>query len=323
MPYRGRFAPSPTGQLHLGSLVAAVGSWLRARRHKGVWLVRIEDLDPQREVAGADVELIETLARFGMESDQPVLWQSERFDVYRDALASLIANGYAYRCACSRRDLEPFGGIHPGVCVVASQCTADAAWRIRTDNQPATFTDIRLGPQSFRLDQVGGDFVVRRREGWVAYQLAVVVDDAAQGITEIVRGADLLDSTPRQILLQKRLGLVQPGYLHLPVVLGSDGRKLSKHDRSTPVDPADPMPALLAALDVLELPDISARYPAAALDAALHHPGWASSVIGAEPDTVNAALQREVDATFGHTQKPTTAYPAGLDQQPERKRKWK
>lgn len=281
MPYRGRFAPSPTGQLHRGSLVAAVGSWLRARRHRGVWLVRIEDLDPEREVAGADVEMIETLARFGMESDQPVLWQSERFDVYRDALDSLITNGHAYRCACSRRDLEPFGGIHPAACVVEAQCTGDAAWRIRTDNKPVRFTDIRLGPQSYQLDQEGGDFVVRRREGWVAYQLAVVVDDAAQGITEIVRGADLLDSTPRQVLLQQRLGLVQPDYLHLPVVLGSDGRKLSKQDRSMPVDPGDPMPALLAALDVLGLPDISARDPAAALDAALHHEAWSSSVIGA------------------------------------------
>ncbi len=280
MPYRGRFAPSPTGQLHLGSLVAAVGSWLRARRHRGLWLVRIEDLDPEREVVGADVEMIDTLARFGMESDEAVVWQSERFDLYRNALHSLMAGGHAYRCACSRRDLEPFGSIHPATCVSSADSAADAAWRIRTDDRPITFSDIRLGPQSFRLDEDGGDFVVLRREGWAAYQLAVVVDDAAQGITEIVRGADLLDSTPRQILLQQRLDLSQPRYLHLPVVLGSDGRKLSKQDRTTPVDPRDPMPALMAALDVLGLPDISASNPTAALDAALRHPAWSSSAVG-------------------------------------------
>ncbi|MEO6076219.1 MAG: tRNA glutamyl-Q(34) synthetase GluQRS [Dokdonella sp.] len=279
MPYRGRFAPSPTGQLHVGSLVAAVGSWLRARRHDGVWLVRIEDLDPERQVIGADVELIDTLARFGMESDEPVLWQSDRHDLYRSALDSLVADGHVYRCACSRRDLRPFGGLHPSTCVVAHDSMPDAAWRVRTDTRPVTFNDVRLGALSFRLDHDGGDFVVRRREGWVAYQLAVVVDDAAQGITEIVRGADLLVSTPRQILLQQTLGLAQPSYLHLPVVFGTDGRKLSKQDRSTPVDPSDPMPALRAALDVLGLPGISASDPSAALDAALHHPGWSSSAV--------------------------------------------
>ncbi|MFZ2235917.1 MAG: tRNA glutamyl-Q(34) synthetase GluQRS, partial [Dokdonella sp.] len=304
MPYRGRFAPSPTGQLHLGSLVAAVGSWLRARRHSGTWLVRIEDVDSEREVIGADLEMIETLARFGMESDKPVTWQSERQDIYREALDSLIASGHAYCCACSRRDLEPFGGIHPATCVVAAEPVADAAWRIRTDDQAVTFNDIRLGPQSFRLDHDGGDFVVQRREGWAAYQLAVAVDDAAQGITEVVRGADLLDSTPRQILLQRRLALSQPTYLHLPVVLGSDGRKLSKQDRATPVDPGDPMPAMLAALDVLGLPNISAADPSTALDAALHHPAWSASAVAGPTDAANAAMQREVEAPFGHTLNP-------------------
>ena len=280
MPYRGRFAPSPTGKLHLGSMVAAVGSWLRARRHGGAWLIRIEDLDSERKVAGADVEIIDTLARFGMQPDEPVIWQSHRADLYQDAMNRLMAAAHVYRCACSRRDLERFGGVHPARCVVAVGAWTDAAWRIRTDDQPVTFTDIRLGPQSFRLDLDGGDFIVLRRDGWPAYQLGVAVDDAEQCITEVVRGADLLDSTPRQILIQQRLALRRPAYLHLPVVLDSDGRKLGKQDRSTPVNPDAPMPALLAALDILGFADIRASDPAVALDAALHHPAWSSSSLG-------------------------------------------
>ena len=302
MPYRGRFAPSPTGQLHLGSLVAAVGSWLRARWHGGIWLVRIEDLDPEREVPGAAAAIIETLARCGMESDEPVLWQSERSALYLAAREKLAGDGLAYRCTCSRRDLEPFGGIHPAQCVTRADAGVDAAWRVRCGHAVVAFDDLRLGPQEFALDDDGGDFVGWRRENWAAYQLAVVVDDAAQAISEIVRGSDLLDSTPRQILLQRHLGLPQPDYLHLPIVIGADGRKLSKQDRARPVDGDAPMPSLLAALDVLGLSDISATTPVDALNAALRHPGWFSSALGSDRSPANAALQREIGRSFGHTE---------------------
>ncbi|MEO7917292.1 MAG: tRNA glutamyl-Q(34) synthetase GluQRS [Dokdonella sp.] len=300
MPYRGRFAPSPTGQLHLGSLVAAVGSWLRARHHEGVWLVRIEDLDPDREIADAADEMIETLARFGMESDEPVVWQSKRGDRYQAALATLVERGHAYRCPCSRSDLEPFGGIHPAHCVRTVDEESDAAWRVRVGNDQIEFDDIRLGRQASALHE-GGDFVVHRREGWAAYQLAVVVDDAAQGVTEVVRGADLLDSTPRQILVQRYLGLKQPDYLHLPIVFAHDGRKLSKQERACPVDPNNPMPSLRAALETLGMPGITKATPRDALVAALHHPAWSNSAVGGTTVAGDAAMQRELDASFRHT----------------------
>lgn len=313
MPYRGRFAPSPTGQLHLGSLLAAVGSWLRARHHAGVWLLRIEDLDPEREVAGADVEMIETLARFGMESDEPVLWQSERAAVYRAALEQLADDGLAYRCACSRRNLEPFNGIHPEHCVSRVDDAGDSAWRVRTHHAAISFDDLRLGRQSFALDDDGGDFVIWRREDWAAYQLAVVVDDAAQAISEVVRGSDLLDSTPRQIFLQRKLGSPQPDYLHLPVVLGAAGCKLSKQDRARPVDADEPMPSLHAVLEILGLHGSYATTPTDALNAALHHPDWSSSALGGPGPIANAALQREIDNPFGQTDSsslPISRHPA-------------
>ncbi|MCE7951266.1 MAG: glutamyl-Q tRNA(Asp) synthetase [Xanthomonadales bacterium PRO7] len=229
MTYRGRFAPSPTGQLHFGSLVAALGSWLRARSQNGAWIVRMEDLDPPREVPGAAADILATLAAFGMESDEPVMLQSRRENAYATAFARLDAAGHVFPCWCSRVDLEPFGGIHR-TCFAPPDPARAPAWRLRDD---------------------AGDFVIRRVEGWYAYHLAVVVDDAEQGITEVVRGADLLDSTPRQIRLQQLLGLPTPAYLHLPLALDPEGRKLSKQDRARPVDRADPAPALRAALRFL------------------------------------------------------------------------
>ncbi|MBS0556056.1 MAG: glutamyl-Q tRNA(Asp) synthetase [Proteobacteria bacterium] len=229
MTYRGRFAPSPTGQLHFGSLVAAVGSWIRARSQNGAWIIRMEDLDPPREVPGAAADILETLAAFGMESDEPVMFQSRREAAYAAAFERLKALDAVFPCWCSRAELEPFGGIHRA-CVATRDPARAPAWRVR--------------------DEVG-DFVIRRVEGWYAYQLAVVVDDADQGITEVVRGADLLDSTPRQIHLQRLLGLPTPAYLHLPLALDADGRKLSKQDRAQPVDRTDPLPALRAALRFL------------------------------------------------------------------------
>ena len=261
MNYRGRFAPSPTGPLHLGSLVAAAGSWLRARTQDGAWLVRMEDLDPPREVPGAAADILATLAAFGLESDEPVIYQSDREPAYRAAFDQLCAAGNIFPCWCSRSDLEPARGIHRGACVAAADDQREPAWRLRVPEMTIGFDDVALGPQVQNLGEVVGDFVIRRVEGWYAYQLAVVVDDAHQRISEVVRGVDLLDSTARQIYLQRLLGLPTPDYLHLPLVLDQDGRKLSKQDRSRPVDRHDPAPALRAALGFLGLADATRGVP--------------------------------------------------------------
>lgn len=264
----GRFAPSPTGRLHFGSLVAALGSWLFARAAGGRWLVRIEDLDRDREVAGAARDILATLAAFGMVSDEPVLAQSERVALYADALHCLEADGHAYRCWCSRTDLEAFGGIHPPRCVSVPSPRLPA-WRLRIGDATVAFNDAICGRIEQDLAREVGDFVIWRADGVCAYQLAVVVDDAAQGITEVVRGADLLDSTPRQILLQRLLGLPQPRYAHLPLALDAQGRKLSKHDAAHPVDACDPLPALRAALAFLGQPSRAETEPMALLEHAV------------------------------------------------------
>jgi glutamyl-Q tRNA(Asp) synthetase len=244
--YRGRFAPSPTGPLHLGSLLAAFGSWLLARHAGGRWLVRIEDLDPPREVAGAADAQLRTLAAFGLESDEPVWWQSRRGEAYQTALERLLASGDAFHCHCSRSALAADAGIHRR-CVVGAR-RDDPAVRFRVPPFAAlAFDDAIQGRIAQDVSAEVGDFVLRRADGWWAYQLAVVVDDDAQGITDVVRGADLLDSTPRQILLQRALGLPTPRYAHLPLVVDGDGRKLSKSLAALPVDRDDPLPALRAA----------------------------------------------------------------------------
>jgi glutamyl-Q tRNA(Asp) synthetase len=271
-PYRGRFAPSPTGALHFGSLVAALGSWLRARQCGGCWIVRIEDLDPPREVAGAALQQIATLAAFGLVSDEPVLWQHDRHDAYAAALQQLVEQDRAFTCWCSRGDLLRNNGLHRGPCVAAPDPRRRPAWRLRVPDETVGFDDVLLGRYEQRLAAEVGDFVIRRVEGYFAYQLAVVVDDAAQAITEVVRGADLLDSTPRQILLQRCLGFRTPQYLHLPLALDADGRKLSKQDSALPVQGDDPLPVLRRALAFLGLPaarwnDIGAVEPL--LDAAI------------------------------------------------------
>lgn len=240
--YRGRFAPSPSGPLHAGSLLAALGSWLLARQAGGEWLVRIEDLDPPREIPGMAAQHLEALARFGMTSDRPVLWQSTRGDAYADALERLVASEDAYPCRCSRADLEATGGIHRAC--VASPSGTMPGWRLRMPAQRISVIDRIRGDISQDLAAEVGDVVLRRADGPWAYQLAVVVDDGAQGITDIVRGADLLDSTPRQAWLQRRLGLPTPSYAHLPLLRLRDGRKLSKSEDAAPVDPADPLPSL-------------------------------------------------------------------------------
>ena len=266
--YRGRFAPSPTGPLHFGSLLAAFGSWLLARRADGEWLVRIEDLDPPREVAGAAEEQLRALAAFGLHADGPVLRQSARGDAYQSALDQLLASGAAFACHCSRSDLADDGGIHRRC--VAGSTRATPAFRLRVP--PATtlgFDDAIQGRVIQDVSEEVGDFVLKRADGYWAYQLAVVVDDAAQGITDVVRGADLLDSTPRQVLLQRALGLPTPRYVHLPLVVDTQGRKLSKSLAAMPVDIADPLPALRAAWQALgQVAIANGRSVTAMLDAA-------------------------------------------------------
>jgi glutamyl-Q tRNA(Asp) synthetase len=252
--YRGRFAPSPTGPLHFGSLVAALGSWLIARHRGGDWLLRIEDIDPPREVPGAARQQIETLEAFGMHADEPILWQSARGDAYANALDTLLSSDKAFECRCSRSDLAADAGIHRS-CVDTihhvGNPTRTPAIRLRVGDERVGFEDAIQGHFEQSARDAIGDFVLRRADGLWAYQLAVVVDDAAQGVTEVVRGADLLESTPRQILLQRALGLPTPAYAHLPLAVDADGRKLAKSSAALPVDASDPMPALRAAMDFL------------------------------------------------------------------------
>ena len=248
--YRGRFAPSPTGPLHFGSLVAALGSWLFARQAGGQWLVRIEDLDPPREVPGAAGHQLATLAAFGMEPDEAPWYQSGRGDAYAAALQTLLAAGDAFACHCSRSEIEAGGGVHRR-CVGHAHAGREPAIRLRIPDGTLVFHDRIQGSVGQDLGREVGDVVLRRADGYWAYQLAVVVDDAAQGITDVVRGADLLDSTPRQIFLQQRLGLPTPAYAHLPLVRDADGRKLGKSLAAVPVDDADPLPALRAAWSFL------------------------------------------------------------------------
>jgi len=254
----GRFAPSPTGPLHFGSLVAALASWLDARRHGGQWLLRMEDLDPPREVPGAADAILRTLEAFGLDWDGPVLYQSTRQAAYGAALEQLRAAGLAYDCGCTRREVAEAGlpgldgPVYPGTCRNGlPPGRQPRAVRLRTQGGLIGFTDRMQGLIRQDVGREVGDFVIRRADGYYAYQLAVVVDDAFQGVTHVVRGADLLDSTPRQILLQRLLGLPSPEYLHHPLVLTPEGEKLSKQTHAPPVDDTDPIPALRSALEFL------------------------------------------------------------------------
>ena len=287
----GRFAPSPTGALHAGSLVAALASWLDARAQGGRWLVRIEDVDTPRCVPGADRQILQQLAACGLPPDQPPVWQSGRSAHYQAALDALVTAGAAYPCGCSRKDIEQAQAArglrrqrgvelpYPGSCRPERgglQGKPARAWRLHTGvhesnpppgqsgqapaaivseatNEAIVWHDRRLGPQRQDVAHEVGDFVLRRADGLWAYQLAVVVDDAAQGVTHVVRGADLADNTPRQILLQRRLGLATPRYLHTPLVLAADGEKLSKQHGAQALDVSDPLRTLQRAAAVLAL----------------------------------------------------------------------
>lgn len=321
-PYVGRFAPSPTGPLHAGSLVAALASWLDARAHQGRWLIRIEDIDPPRCQPGADQEILRQLAACGLHSDLPVVWQSQRYALYEKALRQLQAQNMAYACGCTRKDIEAAwqakGLTHerhverpyPGTCRHGLQGKPARAWRFALEqqvhelqeNQPSTpaqqaqaatqsiairqaylesvrpvlhWQDRRLGPQQQNLITSVGDFVLRRADGLWAYQLAVVVDDAEQGITDVVRGEDLADNTPRQLVLQRALGLPRPRYLHTPLVCMESGEKLSKQHGAPAVDVSQPLSVLSAAAQQLGLPQAPAattgsnESPASALPLAL------------------------------------------------------
>jgi glutamyl-Q tRNA(Asp) synthetase len=259
MKYRGRFAPSPTGPLHFGSLVAALGSYLQARHRGGEWLVRIEDLDPPREVAGASDHILLTLERYGFEWDGGVWYQSRRHEIYLEVLEALAREGLSYRCGCSRKQVaeqqQRLGlpaGVYPASCR-GNQASRHSrhAIRVNTEGQRVAFLDGVQGPIEQDVEHEVGDFVLRRADGFFAYQLAVVVDDAAQGITEIVRGSDLLGSTARQIALQRLLGYPTPDYQHLPVAVNDQGQKLSKQTYAPALAPDTPLPALWQALRFL------------------------------------------------------------------------
>jgi len=263
IPTRGRFAPSPSGPLHFGSLVSAVGSYLQARQHGGRWLLRIEDHDRPREVPGAAQRIIASLRAHGFEWDAPLIYQSQRAELYETALHRLRAAGLLYSCRCSRRQLRQSarsgagGPIYPGTCRALNLPDDDAALRLRVAGEIA-FDDALQGSFTQDLPAELGDIVLRRRDGCYAYQLAVVVDDAQQGITEVVRGADLLDNTPRQIYLQRCLGLPTPRYLHLPVANNAAGEKLSKQTFARALDDSDPLPALRLAWAFLGQPELRA-----------------------------------------------------------------
>jgi glutamyl-Q tRNA(Asp) synthetase len=278
--YRGRFAPSPSGNLHFGSLVAAVASYADARRHSGQWLVRVEDIDEVRSKPGAAQQILDSLHAFGMAWDESPVYQSVRKDLYDEALLRLVQREAAYRCNCSRKLIAATalpgseGAIYPGTCRSNGPGPGiPAAWRVKVRNATVRFHDRVVGEVAQDLAAEIGDFVIRRIDGFTAYQLAVVVDDQAQGITDVVRGADLLWSTPRQIWLQQLLGYQTPSYAHIPLVYGSDGHKLSKSDNAHPVDPDDPMPGLRAAWRHLgqSPPPRGLEHPAAFWDWAIHH----------------------------------------------------
>ena len=276
-PPIGRFAPSPTGDLHFGSLVAALGSFLEARSAGGQWRIRVEDIDPPREVAGSADRIIKDLHKLGMAADGPILYQSSRTSAYQAAVDHLLKQDMAYPCGCSRKELPP-SGVYPGTCRngIPDEKSARAI-RFRVPETICGFTDRIQGRIEEVLTDTIGDFIIHRADGLFAYQLAVVVDDHFQDVTQVVRGADLLDSTNRQICLQTALGLDTPEYMHLPVALSADGKKLSKCTRADPVKHDDPAYAIGLALDFLGQQPPAGLLPGALLEWALDN--WNSDLI--------------------------------------------
>jgi len=253
-PCIGRFAPSPSGDLHFGSLIAALGSYLSARAQNGRWLVRIEDIDPPREVPGAATRILHQLEHYGLHWDGDVLWQSQRHDAYRAALAWLQAHRQSYYCTCTRRRIQQIGGFYDGHCRDRHLGAENAALRLRQHAPVFSFDDRLRGHLAVDARLAQEDFIIHRRDGLFAYNLAVVVDDHFQGVTEIVRGADLIEPTVRQIALYQQFGWPQPAYLHLPLAINPDGNKLSKQNHAPSLPAGDPRPLLVQALRFLGQP---------------------------------------------------------------------
>lgn len=272
--YIGRFAPSPSGPLHMGSLVAALASFLDARSQNGLWLVRMEDLDPPRESQEAADQILKALEQCHLHWDDSVLYQSQRYSAYQEAIATLEINNLVFACTCSRQQIQEAGGIYPGTCRSQYHPINGAALRCKVSNACITFMDRIQGKQSQNLEMNIGDFVIKRKDGLYAYQLAVVVDDAFQGITHVVRGIDLMDSTARQIYLQQQLQLPTPVYAHIPVIVNSLGQKLSKQHGAAPVDTVQPSRLLFTCLNYLAQdpePGLARANPADILDWGIHH----------------------------------------------------
>jgi glutamyl-Q tRNA(Asp) synthetase len=284
--YVGRFAPSPTGPLHFGSLIAAVASFLEARTRGGRWLLRIEDIDPPREQPGATQSILQAMESYGFEWDGSVIYQRDSRGSHDAALAKLLAAGSVYRCGCSRRDLGP---VYAGTCRAGTEA-AETALRVRTNNTEISFVDELQGEQSQRLESEFGDFIVLRKDGLVAYQLAVVVDDHLQGVTDIVRGIDLMDSTPRQIWLQQMLAYPTPNYLHIPVAVNALEQKLSKSHGAGGVpftDVSNTLHAALATLGQRPPPDLSVASVAEIWDWAIEN--WNIAVLSKQTQLPVAA----------------------------------
>lgn len=252
--YVGRFAPSPSGPLHFGSLVAAVGSYLQAKSHQGQWLVRIEDLDPPREVAGASKSILSTLTQFGLHWDQEVIYQSQRHNAYDEAIALLSDSGLTYSCNCTRKMIQQQGQFYQGQCRHKQLPRDQAALRIKTTESITQFTDILHGTIDIDPGLAAEDFIIHRKDGLYAYNLAVVVDDIYQGVTEVVRGADLIDPTGRQLYLFKQFNHAAPTYLHLPLATHSNGLKLSKQNHAPALDCTKTTALLIQAFQFLALP---------------------------------------------------------------------
>lgn len=255
--YIGRFAPSPSGPLHFGSLVAAVGSYLQAKSQYGQWQVRIEDIDPPREVAGASEDILTTLLAYGLQWDGPVIYQHQQSANYETVLTSLINQGLCYACCCTRKMIKEQGGLYPGTCRGLNNPLCNNALRINLlsiTHKPAYFEDQLQGCITVAPSDVEDDFIIKRKDGLYAYNLAVVVDDIEQGITEIVRGSDLISTTGKQLCLYHLLGANKPNYVHLPVAVSSPGLKLSKQNHATAVDTLNPIPTLKKVLDFLGHP---------------------------------------------------------------------
>ncbi len=268
-PYRGRFAPSPTGELHLGSLAAALASYLQTRRHQGVWSIRIDDIDTARVKPGSADNILSSLSELGLEPDEPVRYQSQRLARYAEAVAQLLASGAAFPCGCSRADLAA-DGSYPGTCRDGLPAGRQPrSVRVRAPRHAISFTDRVAGSQSQNIRRQGGDFIIRRADGIFAYQLCAAVDDAWPDVTEVVRGADLLPSTGRQRYLQHLLGLSSPDYAHVPVLLGKDGNKLSKRRGDDPLHRQRPALAMRSVLTHLAHP------PPAAIDSVTGLLEWA------------------------------------------------